>query len=92
MASYLFLLRSALIMAGFFSLIWLFWQFPTSRMGVGLIGLFFVLNYVALCAGTVFSYRNIEMRNFLLADIMLLLPLAAALGLRWQPRRPQGGS
>jgi hypothetical protein len=92
MASHLFLLRSALIMAGFFALIWLFWHHRASRMGVGLIGLFFALNYVVLCAGTGPQYRNIEMRYFLPADIMLLLPLASGLGLWWQGRRAKSTS
>ena len=92
MASNLFLLRTALILAGFFALIWLFWRYPAARMGVGLVGLFFALNYVVLCAGAAPQHRNIEMRYFLLADVLLMLPLASALGLWMQARRSRSGS
>jgi hypothetical protein len=48
---------------------------------------YFALWYVTLCAGTLPQLRNIEMRYFLPADILMLLPVAALLSWRSLPGR-----
>ncbi|HET8647000.1 MAG TPA: hypothetical protein VFO85_16005, partial [Vicinamibacteria bacterium] len=50
---------------------------------------FFVLLYLTLCAGTSPQLRNIEMRYFLPADVLLLIP-AAGLISRLRRPRPAG--
>lgn len=73
-ASILFILRSILIFLGIYGIYILLKKTESIRYTGLLILLFFISLYVALCAGTGPQFRNIEMRYFLQADILLLLP------------------
>lgn len=70
-ASFLFYYRSLLILSGIFGLILLFKQ---NRPVFLLFCSFFLILYLYLCFGTGPQVRNIEIRYFLPADIVLLFP------------------
>lgn len=70
----LFYYRTFLILLGFLGCILLFGE-STYFKGVSFFFLsFFILLYVALCAGTSPQMRNIEMRYFLHADVLFIIP------------------
>lgn len=72
-ASILFILRSILIFMGIYGILVLMRKRGSTYYTGLLILLFFISLYTALCAGTGPQFRNIEMRYFLQADILLLL-------------------
>ena len=81
-ASSLFYYRTFLILLGLFCTIYLLKTeslhlFCTMSLG------FFVLLYMSLCAGTGPLMRNIEIRYFLPADILLLIPVGIFFGERF---------
>lgn len=73
LASLLFYYRTILLLLGFgVALFMLYRRLPYSILFV----LFPLILYGLLCFGTTVQMRNIEMRYFLLADIILLIPVA----------------
>lgn len=72
-ASLLFIYRTFLILAGFFGLLLMFFKKENRHIAFVILG-YFVLLYLFLCAGTGPQLRNIEMRYFLPADILMLIP------------------
>ncbi|HRY32924.1 MAG TPA: glycosyltransferase family 39 protein [Bacteroidales bacterium] len=80
LASLLFIYRTVLILAGLMAL-FIIWFRKKLRQGPALaILVYAVLLYLLLCAGTAEQMRNIEMRYFVPADVLLLLPAAFLLG------------
>ena len=75
LGGYLFYFRSLLILIGIMGLILILKQPEIRPMGL-FFGLFFTMLYVYLCFGTSPQCRNIEMRYFLQADVLLLIPAA----------------
>lgn len=71
--SFLFLYRSLLILLGLFGAI-LLWR--KGNYFFLMILLFFLSLYLILCFGTLPQMRNIEMRYFLHADVLLIIPAA----------------
>lgn len=76
----LFSIRSFLIVLGFFASFYLWRRFPASRNLILMSLGYFSLLYLYLCFGTTRQCRNIEVRFFLLADTLLLLPAGYWLG------------
>lgn len=72
-ASSLFVYRTILILLGLIGVIYM-WK--ANNQNYLLFGIYFLLLYGALCFGTSTQFRNIEMRYFLPADILLLIPSA----------------
>ncbi len=81
LASGLFFYRSLLILLGIIGLCrpgkkgW-----EDGWASRGLLLLFFLTTYLLLCGGTAIQLRNIEMRYFLPADVLLLVPAAIFAG------------
>ena len=75
-ASLLFIYRTFLLLIGMFGLWLMFKQRETLRNASIVIGLYFIALYIVLCTGTSPQFRNIEMRYFLPADILMLIPAA----------------
>lgn len=75
LGSYLFYFRTLLILAGIAGLFFLFKNKSTKAIAA-FTGLFFSMLYIYLCFGTSPQCRNIEMRYFLQADILMLIPAA----------------
>jgi 4-amino-4-deoxy-L-arabinose transferase-like glycosyltransferase len=73
-ASFLFYYRSFLIILGLIGCILIFKRKIYNNMAITIILLYFIVLYVMLCGGTSIQFRNIEMRYFLPADILLLIP------------------
>jgi len=73
LSKFLFAYRTLLILLGLFASIALVWQ--KNYSGLFFI-LYFLLLYLILAAGTSPQMRNIEIRYFLHADILLLIPAA----------------
>lgn len=71
LSSLLFLYRTILILLG---LIGVFMLFKEKNNKAWIFLLYFLLLYITLCAGTSIQMRNIEIRYFLHADILLLIP------------------
>ncbi len=85
LASLLFFYRTLLIIAGWIALLVLFKRSDTrNKSFYAVIALFFLAFYILLCAGTMPQLRNIEMRYFLQADILLLFPLAHLVALYFE--------
>ena len=79
LGSILFIFRTMLILLGISGIIILLLkkeQLPTEIL---IISLFFILLYFSLCFGTGPQFRNIEMRYFLPADLLLLIPASVTL-------------
>jgi len=76
LASSLFLYRTMLILLGFLGGLVLLFKKNYNWL---ILLLFPFLLYIALCFGTSPQFRNIEMRYFLHADILLLFPAAYVL-------------
>jgi len=80
LASGLFLYRTLLILIGVMALTLFFLKSRTSISHAApamlFVLLFTVISYGAICFGTSPQFRNIEMRYFLPADILLLIPAA----------------
>lgn len=76
LASFLFYYRSLLILFGLAFYILLIFKSEYRNKDLLLPIIFFVFLYLLLCAGTSPQMRNIEMRYFLPADVLLLLPAA----------------
>jgi hypothetical protein len=78
LASLLFIFRTLLILLGILGLIN---AFITKMFSVELavVLLYFILLYLSLCFGTGPQFRNIEMRYFLPADVLLLFPTSIVL-------------
>jgi hypothetical protein len=81
-ASSLFLLRMLLIILGIIGLIFMYINAVNKEMTF-LITSFFLFVYLMLCAGTSPQMRNIEIRYFIHADILLLLPASYLINLLW---------
>jgi|LakMenEpi03Aug12_release.lakeMendotaPanAssembly.Ray.scaffolds.fasta_scaffold209928_2 hypothetical protein len=77
----MFLIRSLLILSGFFALIMLLSKpyGPTNHIN-WLAFLYFLLLYFIMCFGNANMLRNIEIRYFLHADLLLLIPLGLVIG------------
>ncbi|MBU0764312.1 MAG: hypothetical protein KJ607_05710, partial [Bacteroidetes bacterium] len=74
----LFIYRTILIIIGIFgSLLMIYRKIPEALIFI----LFFAILYLLLCFGTTTQARNIEIRYFLQADIMLLFPAAALISI-----------
>lgn len=77
--SLLFLYRTLLIFLGIVGILYLI-KSNDSEIGIFYVILgYFVLLYFLLCFGTGPNFRNIEMRYFLPADVLLLIPAAVPL-------------
>lgn len=81
-SSLLFILRSMLIISGLIGVVIMFREKISSVM---IPTLFFLFLYIILCFGVGPQFRNIEIRYFLPADILLLIPAGALFSelLRW---------
>ena len=75
-ASILFIYRTFLLLCGMLGLWLMYRQKGIIRIAAIIIGLYFISLYVLLCSGTAPQFRNIEMRYFLPADILMLIPAA----------------
>lgn len=73
LASSLFIIRTLLIVLGIAGLA-LMIRKKVNPPVVWMIGAFFIMVYLILCAGTSPQMRNIEVRYFLQADVFLLFP------------------
>lgn len=80
----LFFFRSFLILLGIFATA--VFVKRKNRMILS-IGVYFLVLYFLLCFGTGVDFRNIEMRYFLSADVLLLLPVAGLFGLLIEKRK-----
>jgi hypothetical protein len=78
LGAYLFYYRTLMILLGLIGVFLIFKQ-KEFRAFALFTGFFFMLLYVYLCFGTSPQCRNIEMRYFLQADVLLLIPAAFAL-------------
>lgn len=78
-ASSFFYYRTFLILLGIFCTIYLI-RLQNFNLFIVMSLSFFVLLYVSLCAGTGPLMRNIEIRYFLPADILLLIPIGLFFG------------
>ena len=74
LASILFIYRTFLILAGLVGALLLLKGKNTNMIWFLVILLYFAVLYFYLCFGTTMQCRNIEMRYFLPADILLLFP------------------
>ena len=90
LAGLLFIYRTALILAGLAAAVLIMRRGldPTGMTWIALV--YFVGWYLLLCAGTLPQLRNIEMRYFLPADVLLLLPLAGFAARRSARDLPDG--
>jgi hypothetical protein len=75
LGSYLLYYRTILILIGVIGLFLLI-KNKTTLPIAAFVGLFFGMLYIYLCAGTSPQCRNIEMRYFLQADVLLIIPAA----------------
>jgi hypothetical protein len=75
LGGYLFFYRSLLIILGLVGLVLMLMGKKEKHAAIW-IGVFFISLYFYLCFGTSPQCRNIEMRYFLQADILLLIPAA----------------
>ncbi|HZG01161.1 MAG TPA: glycosyltransferase family 39 protein [Chitinophagales bacterium] len=90
-ASLLFIYRTFLILIGLVGCAWMIRTKHSAAWMAWITLGFFVTFYLVLCAGTSPQMRNIEMRYFLLCDVLMLLPAAWLLGFlysRWRPETP----
>ncbi|MCX6291834.1 MAG: glycosyltransferase family 39 protein [Bacteroidetes bacterium] len=76
MASLLFIYRTLLILIGLAGCYFLFRSDRAGKAWGLIIFVYFIFVYAAICAGTGAQLRNIEIRYFLHADILLLIPAA----------------
>jgi hypothetical protein len=74
LASILFVYRTLLILIGVVGCIYLLKSGQPGAYFGGIVLCYFLLLYILLCAGVGPQFRNIEMRYFLPADILLLIP------------------
>jgi hypothetical protein len=81
-ASSFFIWRSILIVLGILGLIFMYRNAVHPEMTL-LIAAFFLFLYIMLCAGTSPQMRNIEVRYFVHADILLLLPASYFINSMW---------
>jgi hypothetical protein len=81
-ASSLFIFRTLLIILGILGLIFMYRNTVNKEMTF-LIASFFLLLYLMLCGGTSPQMRNIEVRYFVHADILLLLPASYFINSMW---------
>jgi hypothetical protein len=79
MASLLFVLRTIMIVAGLTGLILMF-RDKANPVIASICLLYFILLYGYLCFGTGDQCRNIEIRYFLPADLLLLIPASYLFG------------
>ena len=75
LGAYLFYYRSLMLLIGIFGLYLIFKQ-KEFRPWAIFVGCFFAFLYIYLCFGTSPQCRNIEMRYFLQADVLMLIPAA----------------
>jgi hypothetical protein len=75
LASFLFYYRTLLILIGIIGTVLILKNKANKNFGRFSL-LYFLLLYLALCAGTGAMFRNIEVRYFLHADVVLLIPAA----------------
>lgn len=75
LASLLFVYRSALLVAGIIGCIMLLlYKDKRLRFFFGIIMIYFLTLYITMCFGNSYLFRNLEMRYFLPADILMLIP------------------
>jgi len=79
MASLLFVYRTLLLLIGIFGCYSLLKSNQPGAYFGGIVLGYFLVVYITLCAGSSPQLRNIEMRYFLPADILLLIPGAFAI-------------
>ena len=72
LASYFFIYRTLMILLGIIGVFLLFKENSSGYISLITFS-YFILLYFTLCAGTSPQFRNIEMRYFLPADVLLLL-------------------
>lgn len=76
LASLLFIFRTLLIILGIYGT----WLLIKEKNVIGIISLcYFIILYLLICFGTGPDFRNIEMRYFLPADVLLLICAAVSL-------------
>ncbi len=71
----LFSYRSLLLLLGIFGALFMIKENELKLYGLIILG-YFLLLYFVLCFGTGAQFRNIEMRYFLQADVLMLFPTA----------------
>lgn len=81
LGGYLFYYRTLLIILGILGIVICFKQKQSRGIAI-FVGLFFSMLYIYLCFGTSPQCRNIEIRYFLQADVLMLIP-AAYLFSKW---------
>jgi hypothetical protein len=79
LANLLFNYRTLMILLGSLGCILMFCKRDGHRAFAVFFLSYFLFTYLALCAGTLPQMRNIEMRYFLHADILLLIPAGFAI-------------
>ncbi len=77
--SLLFVFRTFLILLGIVGILILFRKKEPLPIEILIVLLYFILLYFSLCFGTGPQFRNIEIRYFLPADVLLLLPASVTL-------------
>ncbi len=75
LASSLFIYRTLLLLLGVWGVFKL-WRRKAMNPFIPVAFVYFIMLYITLCAGTGPQFRNIEMRYFLPADILMLIPAA----------------
>jgi hypothetical protein len=74
LASLLFYYRTLLILLGIAGVFVMWRKYPGARLAALVIIGYFLILYLTICAGTSVQLRNIEMRYFLPADLLLIIP------------------
>lgn len=75
LASLLFVYRTLLLILGVWG-VWIMFRRRLLHPYIVVVFAYFIILYLTLCAGTTPQLRNIEMRYFLPADILMLIPAA----------------
>ena len=88
LASLLFVYRTFLLLSGIFGFI-ILWRKKLLSPFIVVVVTYFILLYLFLCAGTGPQFRNIEMRYFLPADVLMIIPAAFFLYFIYERFRPK---
>jgi len=78
-ASLLFIYRTLLIIMGVIGIFLLLKEYEEYRHVAWIILSYFLILYLLICAGTGPDFRNVEMRYFLPADVLLLITASLSL-------------
>ena len=87
MASLLFYYRSLMLLLGIVGAVYAIRTCPQALPGILVILGYFLLLYLMLCAGTSLQMRNIEMRYFLPADVLMLIPASFLVNSLYRPHK-----